>query len=295
MLLRQPDLWRIAMRVNNGPGVIDRLEWSNPEWRVLPDDGRRFFADPFLFAWNGRHWLFCEEYPYAVSKGILSVAAVGADGTIGSPRPILETDGHISWPQVFAHDGRVYMIPETSAAGRIELWQAADFPQRWVLDRVLIDGVLAHDPVLHLSESGATMLANVNDDGGSSWDALGLFHAPNLLREWRANERNPLMVDASCTRGASPIIQRGADLWRATQDCRTGYGDGLALCRLTRLDADGFAQEVVARLNAPPGLGADGVHSLSRAIVARPSTYVVHSARFHTFDAKPRQGGTRGQ
>lgn len=264
-LLRQPDQWRIAIRTIDGPGVMERFDWSGPPWRILPDDGRRYFADPFLFGWAGRQWLFCEEFPYATAKGILSVASVEANGTIGAPRPILETDGHLSWPQVFAHDGRLYMIPESATAGRIELWRADNFPTEWVLDRVLIDAVHAHDPVLHLTESGAFILANVNDDGGSSWDALGLFHAPHLMGEWRAHARNPLIVDASCVRGASPIVRRGAELWRATQDCRTGYGDGLVLCRVTRLDAGGFAQEVVARLGAPPGLAAAGVHSLSRA------------------------------
>lgn len=264
-LLRQPDHWRITIRTIDGPGVMERFDWSGPPWRILPDDGRRYFADPFLFAWEGRNWLFCEEFPYATGKGILSVASVEENGTIGTPRPILETDGHLSWPQVFAHAGQVYMIPESSTAGRIELWRATDFPYAWIRERVLIDAVHAHDPVLHLTEKGAFMIANVNDDGGSSWDALGLFHAPHLMGEWRAHPRNPLIVDASCVRGASPIISRGAELWRATQDCRTGYGDGLVLCRVTRLDAGGFAQEVVARLGAPPGLVAAGVHSLSRA------------------------------
>lgn len=264
-LLRQPDQWRIAIRAIDGPGVMERFDWSGPAWRILPDDGRRYFADPFLFAWAGRQWLFCEEFPYATSKGILSVASVDANGTIGAPRPILETDGHLSWPQVFAHDGRVYMIPESATAGRIELWRADNFPTDWVLDRVLIDDIHAHDPVLHLTENGAFIIANVNDDGGSSWDALGLFHAPHLTGEWRAHAHNPVIVDASCVRGASPIIRRGDDLWRATQDCRTGYGDGLVLCRVTRLDAGGFAQDVVARLGTPPGMDAAGVHSLSRS------------------------------
>ena len=264
-LLKQPNCWRIAIRGHDGFGVMERFDWSGPAWSIIPDDGRRFYADPFLFVWEGRHWLFCEEYPYATGKGILSVAPLDADGRAGAFRPILEAEGHLSWPQVFLHQGQIYMIPESAAANRVELWRATDFPYGWVLDRVLIDGVRAHDPVLHVTPNGAFMLANVDDDGGSSWDALGLFHAPDLFGDWRAHPRNPLIVDASSVRGASPIIPRGGELWRATQDCRTGYGDGLVLCRITRLDTGGFSQEVVVRLGAPPGLGAGGVHSLSRA------------------------------
>jgi hypothetical protein len=33
----------------------------------------------------------------------------------------VERDHHLSYPFVFSHDGAVYMIPETSAANRVEL------------------------------------------------------------------------------------------------------------------------------------------------------------------------------
>ena len=56
----------------------------------------------------------------------------------------------------------------------------------------------------------------------------------------------------------------GDTLMRVAQDCREGYGRGLAICRVDRLDRYGFAQTVVARLGAPPGSGAFGAHTLNR-------------------------------
>ena len=252
------------MRTLAGAGVLERHDWSGPAWRIVPDDARRYYADPFLFAWQGRRWMFCEEYPYATAKGILSVASIDDAGRIGTPRPIIESGGHLSWPQVFAHGGQVYMIPESAADREIVLWRADVFPTRWVRERVLVPDVRAHDPLLHLTPGGAVMLATLDDDGGSSWDALGLFAAPDLFGQWVAHPDNPLMVDAGCMRAAGPIEVRGDTLWRATQDCRGGYGARMALCRVTRLDAGGFAQEVVATLDPPPGLGGHGVHTLSR-------------------------------
>ena len=264
-LVRRVDCWRIATRiVPDGHGVLETLAWGDAPWRLLPDDGKRYFADPVLFAHAGQRWLLCEEYPHATDKGILSVAAVADDGVVGAPKPFLETAGHLSWPQVFVHAGQIYMVPETVAAGRVELWRAVDFPHRWELDRVLIPNVRAHDPVLHLTETGAFLLASVDADGGSSWDALALFSAPDLFGPWQAHPHNPLLVDAGSARAAGPLVHRNGELWRATQDCRAGYGAGMALCRVTRLDHDGFAQEVVARLAPPPGSEALGAHTLSR-------------------------------
>jgi hypothetical protein len=256
--------WRIATRRIEGESTWDRLAWPAASWSILPDDGLRYYADPFLVERDGKRYLFCEEYPYATAKGILSVAEIGDDGRPGSMRPFLETASHLSWPNIFVHDDAIYMIPESAGANRIELWRAVDFPSRWVLDRVLIDGIRAHDPVLHVDDGGAHLLATVDDDGGSNWDALCLFHAAGLFEPWRADARNPLFVDAGAARPAGPIVARADGLWRAAQDCRSGYGAGIALCRVTQFDARGYAQDVAARLG-PPVRGAQGVHSLSQA------------------------------
>lgn len=261
---RRGEHWRIALRRVEGPGVTDTLSWAGGNWRGLADDGARYYADPFLFAHGGRRWLFCEEYPYATAKGILSVAAIDAEGRPGRPRPCLEAPTHLSWPQVFAHGGAVYMIPESAGAGRVELWRATDFPQRWTLDCVLIDAIRAHDPLLRVGPDGAYLLATLDDDGGSSWDALGLFAAPSLHGPWRACGDHPILVDASAARPAGPFVAKADGLWRPAQDCRGGYGAGLAVCRVTRLDAGGYAQEVAVRLGPPPLPGAEGAHSLCR-------------------------------
>ena len=264
-LVRRADCWRVATRIiPDGRGVLDRLDWSGPGWRLLPDDTMRYYADPFLVAHEGHRWLFCEEYPHATAKGILSVAPVAPDGTVATPKPFLETASHLSWPQVFVHARQIYLLPECAAVGRVELWRAVEFPYRWEIDRVLIPDLRAHDPLLHLTSDGAFLLANVDTDGGSSWDALALFTAPDLFGPWTACPANPVLVDAGCARAAGPIVRRGSDWWRATQDCRTGYGAGMALCRVTQLDRDGFAQEIVTRLSPPPGSGARGAHTLSQ-------------------------------
>ena len=264
-LVRRVDCWRVATRiVPDGRGVLDRLDWSGPGWRLLPDDAKRYYADPFLIAHEGHRWLFCEEYPHATAKGILSVAPVAPDGTVATPRPFLETASHLSWPQVFIHAGQIYMLPETAAAGQVELWRAVEFPYRWEIDRVLIPDLRAHDPLLHLTSDGAFLLATVDGDGGSSWDALALFSAPDLFGPWQAHPHNPLLIDASAARAAGPLVRRGGELWRATQDCRASYGAGMALCRVTQLDRDGFTQEIVTRLPPPPGSGALGAHTLSQ-------------------------------
>jgi hypothetical protein len=53
------------------------------------------------------------------------------------------------------------------------------------------------------------------------------------------------------------------NLMRVEQDCRGSYGRGMAICRVTELSEQGFAQEVIARLRAPAPF--TGMHTLNIA------------------------------
>jgi hypothetical protein len=84
--------WRIGLR-RRAPGEtpfagLDRLEDSG--WRWLDDDRRRYFADPFLFEEGDVDYVFCEEFPYATGKGVISVFTLDEAGNPGSPSVALE-------------------------------------------------------------------------------------------------------------------------------------------------------------------------------------------------------------
>lgn len=262
-LLTYEGHWRVGWRAcGEGDGAIDRLAWPAASWTWLDDDRRRYFADPFLFVDNGVTWLFCEEYPYATQKAVISVCALDAQGRAGAPRVVLERPYHLSYPLVFRHDGQIWMMPESSSAGTLELYRAESFPDRWVLDRTLLSGLEISDATFFES-GGRFWLTATTNEGGSSWDCLSLFSGPGPLGPWTRCGDAPVLVDASAARPAGEIQRRGDALWRPAQDCTGGYGSGLALCRIDHVGEDGFSQTIGARLAPPPGAPPEGVHTLN--------------------------------
>lgn len=256
--------WRVAWRSGLGSTPLTEEGVFDPtQWTVLPDDGQRYYADPYAFAHEGRRFLFVEEFPYATRRGLISVAEIGADGrALTVPRPVLDAPFHLSYPQVFEHDGAIYMLPEAAASGRLTLYRAVRFPDCWeAVGDLLNDRV--HDATLLKSSDGFWLFATIDGDGGSSWDALHLYHAPDLLGPWSAHDLNPVLVDAGAARPAGALIRSGGRLWRPVQDCREGYGAGLGFARIDRLDGRGFAQTVVGTLRPPPMGGLAGVHTWS--------------------------------
>lgn len=261
-----PSHWRVGYRHIDGvPSAVGERTWSEQPFEILADDGTRFYADPVPFEHEGRHFLFVEDYPYATGKGVIAVTEIAADGTPSAVRQVLERPWHLSYPFLVRHGSETYMLPEMSAARRVQLFRAEKFPDRWVADRVLLDDIVAADATLIEHAGRWWMFATLADDGGSSWDQLCLFHAPDLFGPWTPHAANPVLVDAGAARPAGAMWRaEDGSLMRVAQDCRTGYGVGLTICRVDRLDERAFAQTVVARVAPPDGYGADGTHTLGR-------------------------------
>jgi hypothetical protein len=61
------------------------------------------------------------------------------------------------------------------------------------------------------------------------------------------------------------MFMRDGKLWRPVQDCALGYGTGIGLAEVVRLDHDGFEQRVHDVLRADPDWPGRRFHTLNRA------------------------------
>jgi hypothetical protein len=256
--------WRVAWRVASGDEVAETMVWPASAFRSLPDDGLRYYADPFVYAHEGRVFVFCEEFPFATGRGLLSVFEVDKGEVVSAPRPFLEQPHHLSYPMIFSRDGAIWMIPESSAAHRIELWRAEKFPYDWRPSAVLVDGVTASDATLLEHGGRLWLFATVSEPGASIWDTLHLWTSERLVGPWEPHPGNPVLIDASSARPAGIPFLHGGRWIRPAQDCSQIYGGGLAFCAIDRLDLMNFSQSTVARLGPPVGSKARGVHTLNR-------------------------------
>ena len=236
--------WRVGWRAASGADMLRDGTSEGAPWTVLPDDGTRFYADPFLIEVAGTTTMFVEDFSHRTQKGIIAAVAFGPQGPLGTPRPVLETASHLSYPHVFAHGGSIWMVPESSAARRIDLYRATAFPGGWVQEATLVDDVCASDATLVRRDGIWWMFATVRDGGGAFSDALHLWSAPTLCGPWRPHPRNPVMIDIASARPAGAFIDYAGALIRPVQDCRRGYGAALGFARIRRLDAEGFEQEM---------------------------------------------------
>lgn len=264
-LRARPFYWQTAYRRLDGQGVAEAGALSGAPFELLPDDGERFFADPFVIARDGRTFLFVEEFPYALGRGVVSVAELGADGRFGVPRQVLAEPHHLSYPQVFELDGEVWMIPESSAARQVVLYRAERFPDRWVRHATLIADREVSDATLLERDGRYWLFGTERHSQGNASDTMVVFAAARLEGPWLPHPMNPVLIDRTAARPGGAFVRRGERLFLPVQDGTRAYGGGLGLAELLELDAH------TVRFAAPrpvaPGSAWDrhGIHTLNHA------------------------------
>lgn len=258
LLFRRP--WRILIRELGS----EPLSGWRPEEALVRWTEGHVYADPFLFEHDGRHHLFCEEVPEGSHLGIISHTVLRRGSLAEPPSPVLVARHHLSYPFVFRYDGTVFMVPETLAAGRIELHRAIDFPNVWELDSVLLDGVRAADATLFEHRDRWWLLAAIGGHATTVTDALHAFFADSPRGPWRPHPRNPVVSDVRAARPAGPIFTNGGRLIRPAQDSSRRYGWALTFREIVTLTPESYEERCLGRLDPRAIPGARAVHHYTR-------------------------------
>ena len=252
--------WSLAFRFTPEESWPETLAGFH---RLAPPKDR-FWADPFPIQRGGRSYIFFEELPFAAGKAHISVVEVDRAGRASEPVRVLERDYHLSYPFLVEDAGEVYMIPESAHNDTIEIYRCVDFPAKWRLERVLVDGVYCADATLHREGGRWWMFANSSPKAAEIHDELHLFSADRLLGDWVPHKRNPVKSDVRNARPAGNLFREAGELFRPAQICAPLYGSGVAINRVLHLGHDEYREEEVRRI-LPAGNGLLGIHTLNRA------------------------------
>lgn len=244
--------YRVFVRKNYGepkPLTMGKGKWNT-----------YYCADPFLFCHGGANWLFYETLD-KTGKGVLGCFKE-VDGNWIQQGIILEESCHLSYPQVFEEDGRIYMIPESSDCGRgqVFLYEAIDFPRKWVRRAMLVPAPLA-DATL-VKKDGRYYLSGLRispDMPAELWEATRL-KGPWMLHPQSANTNQSRRLRRNG--GAFQLID--GRLYRIVQDCNGYYGKRLFKVPVEELAWDRY-REGYASLLLKDNWGLEGkIHTYNR-------------------------------
>lgn len=232
------------------------------ELASVPQPAWHFYADPFLLRVKDtvRPIILVEDYSYHNKRGKKGTLRA-IDLEANTSTEILKESFHISYPQVFEHEGRVYMVPETSTTRQVRLYRMEDDYTQWNEVAVLLDGVNAADATLYHDGTIWWMFAAVSMNGDHN-NALHLYYADTLAGPYRSHPMNPIVSDALSARPAGRLFHLGSDLIRPSQDCGSKYGAGLNFNRVDTLTRDCYREHLWKRIG--PQFGFSGLHHYHR-------------------------------
>jgi len=197
-------------------------------------------ADPFLFARNGRLYLFYEEMGKIYTRGKIKMISTSDLKDWTEPQIVLDEPFHLSYPFVFEAEGEVRMIPECWRFGGIRLYRAADETlTRWIFDRELIRGDRLVDSSVFFQD-GFYYLHTCSIEQGRS--LLRLFTSRTLAGPWREHGSSPVAE----SRNGGSLYRHDGKLYRFAQRCDSYYGSGLDLYEITELSPD-TCREILAQ------------------------------------------------
>ena len=259
------DHWNIGVIEQPIEDLVHPQRERKPiRWLPTPARGE-FVADPFGLIRDGQLTVFCEHLDYG-GDAVGTIAAIQPFSA--APRvpvaigPVPRV--HLSYPQVFEHEGRLLCIPETQGAREVALYELERFPDQWRKVAILIaDSMIVDATLFRYGEWW--WLAGASDPGGAHLGAdLHLWYATDVRGPWTPHAANPVKTDVSSARPAgTPFVSEGV-LYRPAQDSSQTYGSRVVINRVIALTPTTFREEP-ATFVAPDVAGPypDGLHTLS--------------------------------
>ena len=228
-----------------------------------PDDC--FWADPFAWSQAGRQFIFLEEYPYETRVGRISV--IELDQTLqplGPPVPVIDEPRHLSYPFLFEHENALYMVPESAASHRVDLYRCTRFPDEWTWERTLMDGIQAADSTLFAHAGRWWLFCAARIGKARVNESLFAFHADSPLSEhWIPHAQNPLILDYSGGRPGGRVFRdRSGRLLRPAQNSVPRYGYGLNLNAIDLLTPERYVEHPIWQANGASIGGWRAMHHL---------------------------------
>ena len=231
--------YAIAFRKRSDQALYEDCP-SNDNFFLIKNSIRFWRADPFLFKHKGTNYLFAELYDKRKSKGVLAYARLHGKHC-SKFKVCLEESYHLSYPCVFQCGNDIYMIPETKDNGKVTLYRAVSFPQKWERYKEICD-LPCVDTTPFVTNNEYYYFTTIASDKSSD-DNL------HLISEKDGSIRQ-LLSDNLCSRSAGNVLKLGDVLIRPSQDDTT-YGDAVVLNKVNSL-ADDYSETSFRRI-LPPG------------------------------------------
>ncbi|MGB3144077.1 MAG: hypothetical protein WBB24_08205 [Maribacter sp.] len=226
-------------------GFFETITQSNT---ALEMPETEFWADPFLFEHHGDTYVFFESYSYQTKRGKISCGIL-KNNQLVEVWDVLDKDYHLSFPFIFKEDGEIFLMPETGANKRLEIYKAKNFPLEWELCVTAFEGEMVADAFFYTDEAEQKWLfMNKQMDIASPLNTeLFIYKVDSIrLKHIEPHLENPVLIDARVARNGGSIFKHEGNVYRPSQRNIDGiYGRALNINKIEKLTIEEYQERTV--------------------------------------------------
>lgn len=217
-------------------GLMDKLA-GDKIYKIVHTPIGQWLADPFLYEYDGQHYLFVEQYFNSKNRAGIGVYEI-KDGNPINNSIIIDNPYHMSYPCVFFYKGNHYMIPESSSNQTIDLYVAEEFPQKWRHEKILVIGRRMVDTTVLVRKDAVYLITYENDSNG--W----VLHSYLLnMDDYSLLKIGDTHYKTNVARPAGCFFEKDGKLYRPAQNCTIKYGESLLIYEVTELSEKFYREE----------------------------------------------------
>ena len=202
-------------------------------------------ADPFIFrAIDGKINVLYEDFSMINFEkyGKIVLNVLDDEFNTVSDKEVLDSKSHVSYPFVFIEHDKTYIIPESSANGKVSCYEYDFETKSLINETVIVDNLPLLDSTI-LKHNNKYWLFATLADGQFDHSKLYIYFADSLFGPYKAHQNNPVKYGLNGTRPAGNMIKIEEEIYRPAQNCEKHYGESITINRIIKLNENEFAEE----------------------------------------------------
>ena len=239
--------WILAIRERSAGKELFQGNTQRP-FKIVRNPWRYWCADPFIVERDGKTYIFCEAFDILKDRGILAYRSIGKNGRIGRLKPCLDIGSHLSYPNVFCHNDKMYMIPESGSIDEVTVYEATYFPTTWQKKTVLLSHISACDTNILEHNGSAYLLTLVFDKTQRPYvyDKMFIFKWDG--KAFVPCSTKPAVEDSCTARNAGNLFYSDKKLYRVSQNCKNLYGESISFHQILTLNDSCYQETTVSKI-----------------------------------------------
>ena len=210
----------------------------------------KWYADPFLLEiYKDRFVLLVEEYRYEAIGRVARLEVDRRTLKIVDEKILLDLPTHLSFPNYFRKGDDVFVYPENSASGALNIYKYDKENQKLVFQHCLVKEPLV-DATIFSNKNGYYISAIVAQPqeillNGGGYD-MKIFHSDVLDGPFTFLQN--VHFNDNIGRNGGGIINYNGNQFRIAQDCTTSYGYSMEIQKVEMSDDNLFSFKTQSRI-----------------------------------------------